>query len=265
MTVENDKDWIPLGSLENASSDLSFHAYTNTTPTSEANKGYTFVAEAFSGDIYLPASQWKLRIIGPYTPLPYLARDSPCSTFSVKEFRDYYIPNDKNILFRYSVKVASAHPVTIQVRTSKPDVFIKLQVLESEEAMVNSLGRGQAIIPVFTFLGNEKTVSSQSNKKVLPYHSPSKKEPEVYVKKKSTQGSQKPYKSRRGSGLTDSAPPLEDEVITVLPTTEENSNMPQQDYKYIVQCLVLHNSWPLTENQSMFVQALKDLEKKDIK
>lgn len=38
-----------------------------------------------------------------------------------------------------------------------------------------------------------------------------------------------------------------------------------QTYKYIIQCLVLYNSWPLTENQQMFVQALKELEKSDIK
>ena len=38
-----------------------------------------------------------------------------------------------------------------------------------------------------------------------------------------------------------------------------------QVYKYIIQCLVLYNSWPLTESQQMFVQALKDLEKNDNK
>ncbi|EHA98540.1 Calpain-7-like protein [Heterocephalus glaber] len=229
-------------------------------------KGYTFVVEAFSGDMYVPASQWKLRLIGQYTPLPFLARDSPCSSFSTKEIRGYYIPNNKKILFRYSVKVALVHPVTIQVRTSKPDAFIKLQVLENEETVVSSIGRGQAIIPAFTFLGNEKPMSSQSNKKVLPYHSPSKKESEMYAKKKSSQGSQKAYKSRRGSGLVDIAMPLlEEEVISVPSIAEENSNTPQQDYKYIIQCLVLYNSWPLTESQLIFVQALKDLEKKDIK
>lgn len=224
------------------------------------------MVEAFSGDMYVPASQWKLRLIGPYTPLPFLARDSPCNSFSIKEIRDYYIPNEKKILFRYSAKVALVHPVTIHVRTSTPDAFIKLQVLENEETVVSSIGRGQAIIPVFTFLGSEKPVSSQSNKKVLPYHSPSKKESEVYAKKKSAQGSQKPYKSRRGSGLVDNVTSLlEEEVISVPPTTEENANTPQQDYKYIIQCLVLYNSWPLTESQLIFVQALKDLEKKDIK
>ena len=64
-------------------------------------------------------------------------------------------------LYRYSVKVALQHPVTIQVRTSKPDVFVKLQVLENEEIAVSSIGKGQALIPAFYFLGNEKALSSQ--------------------------------------------------------------------------------------------------------
>lgn len=66
-----------------------------------------------------------------------------------------------SFLTRYSVKVALVQPITIQVRTSKPDAFIKLQVLENEETMVSSTGKGQAIIPAFTFLGNEKSVSFQ--------------------------------------------------------------------------------------------------------
>ena len=64
-------------------------------------------------------------------------------------------------LYRYSVKVALPHPVTIHVRTSKPDVFIKLQILENEEVIVSSTGKGQAIIPAINFLGNEKVLSSQ--------------------------------------------------------------------------------------------------------
>lgn len=64
--------------------------------------------------------------------------------------------------YRYSVKVALPHPVTVQVRTSKPDVFIKLQILENEETIVCATGKGQAIIPAFNFLGNfEKALSSQ--------------------------------------------------------------------------------------------------------
>ncbi|XP_047713957.1 androglobin isoform X3 [Prionailurus viverrinus] len=228
-------------------------------------KGYTFVAEAFTGDTYVLSSRWKLRLIGSYNPLPCLSRDSPNNTFTIKEIRDYYIPNDKKILFRYSVKVASPHPVTVQVRTSKSDAFIKLQVLENEETIVSSIGKGQAIIPAINFLGSEKVVSSQSSKQILAVQTSSKKEQELYTKKKSTQGSQKSYKGRTVSATVDTGQPILDEEPISMPTIEENASMPQQVNKYIIQCLVLYNSWPLTKSQMAFVQALKEMEKNDSK
>ncbi|XP_060044689.1 androglobin isoform X1 [Erinaceus europaeus] len=228
-------------------------------------KGYTLVAEAFTGDNYVASSRWKLRLIGPYTPLPCLSRDFPCNIFTIKEIRDYYIPNDKKILFRYSVKVALPHPVTIHVRTCKPDVFIKLQILENEEAIVSTTGKGQAIIPAFNFLGNEKNLSSQSSKQFLTTHILPKKEQELFIKKKSTTGSQKSFKSRPGSAAMDTGLPIMDEEPVAVPTVEENTSTPQQVYKYIIQCMVLFDSWPLTESQLAFVQALKDLEKNDSK
>ncbi|KAF6112550.1 androglobin [Phyllostomus discolor] len=227
-------------------------------------KGYTFVAEAYTGDSYVSSSRWKLRLIGSYNPLPSLSRDFPSNAFAMKEIRDYYIPNDKKILFRYSVKAALQHPVTIQVRTSKPDVFVKLQVLENEEIAVSATGKGQALIPAFFFLGNEKALSSQSSKQILSIHAPTKKEQESFTKKKSVQGSQKSNKGRPGSALVDSGQLILEEETTPA-TIEENTSTPLQVYKYIIQCLVLYNSWPLTESQQMFVQALKDLEKSDIK
>ncbi|XP_004044850.4 androglobin [Gorilla gorilla gorilla] len=228
-------------------------------------KGYTFVAEAFTGDTYVAASRWKLRLIGSSAPLPCLSRDSPCNSFAIKEIRDYYIPNDKKILFRYSVKVLTPQPATIQVRTSKPDAFIKLQVLENEETMVSSIGKGQAIIPAFHFLKSEKGLSSQSSKHMLSFHSASKKEQEVYVKKKAAQGIQKSPKGRAVSSIQDIGLPLVEEETTSTPTREDSSSTPLQNYKYIIQCSVLYNSWPLTESQLTFVQALKDLKKSNTK
>uniref|UniRef100_A0A7N5JLJ1 Androglobin n=1 Tax=Ailuropoda melanoleuca TaxID=9646 RepID=A0A7N5JLJ1_AILME len=228
-------------------------------------KGYTFVAEAFSGATYVPSSRWKLRLIGSYNPLPCLSRESPCNTFTMKEIRDYYIPNDKKILFRYSVKVASPHPVTVHVRTSKPDVFIRLQILENEEIIVSSTGKGQAIIPAVNFLGSEKVASSQSSKQILLTHAATKKDQELYIKKKSTQGSQKSYKGRPAGAIVDTGQPILEEETVSMPTIEENASTPQRVNKYIIQCLVLYNSWPLTESQQAFVQALKELEKNDSK
>ncbi|XP_058163591.1 androglobin isoform X3 [Dasypus novemcinctus] len=228
-------------------------------------KGYTFVAEALTGDAYVSGSRWKLRLLGPFNPLPCLSREIPCNTFAIKEIRDYYIPNDKKVLLRYSVKSALPHPVTVHVRTSRADVFIKLQILESEETIASTTGKGQALIPAFSFLGNEKTLSSQSSKQILSTHAASKKEQEIYVKKKSAPGSQKSYRGRPGSAVVDPGQPILEEETTSAANIEENVSTPQQVYKYIIQCLVLYNSWPLTESQLTFVQALKDLEKIDIK
>lgn len=65
--------------------------------------------------------------------------------------------------------------------------------------------------------------------------------------------------------MTETGMPLLEEEVMSVPTIEENSSTPQQCYKYIIQCLVLFNSWPLNETQLTFVQALKDMEKIDIK
>lgn len=62
--------------------------------------------------------------------------------------------------FRYSVKVTAPHITTVQVQTSKSDVFFKLQVLDNEEEIVSVTGKGHAVIPAFNFLSNETHLSS---------------------------------------------------------------------------------------------------------
>ncbi|MXQ82503.1 hypothetical protein E5288_WYG009797 [Bos mutus] len=102
-----------------------------------------------------------------------------------------------------------------------------------------------------------------ASKQILSAHAALKKEQDLYIKKKSA-GGQKSYK-RPGSAIVDTGQPIMDEDTSYIPTIDENASTPQQVYKYIIQCLVLYNSWPLTESQQMFVQALKDLEKNDNK
>lgn len=63
-------------------------------------KGYTFMAEAQTGDSALAAGKWRLRLIGSYNPLPSLSRDAVNNSYSTKEIKDYYIPNGKHIIFR---------------------------------------------------------------------------------------------------------------------------------------------------------------------
>ncbi|KFP08158.1 Androglobin, partial [Calypte anna] len=124
-------------------------------------KGYTFMAEASTGDQPVAAGRWKLRLIGSHRPLPLLSREAVNDAYSAREIKEYYIPNDKNVMFRYSVKVTVPHVATVQVQTSKSDVFIKLQILDNNEEVVSVTGKGHALIPAFNFLSNEPFLSAQ--------------------------------------------------------------------------------------------------------
>lgn len=57
------------------------------------------MAEAHTPDTPLVGAKWRMRLIGS-CDLPDLAREAPLNNFSVKEFRDYYIPNDRNVICR---------------------------------------------------------------------------------------------------------------------------------------------------------------------
>lgn len=50
---------------------------------------------------------------------------------------------------------------TVQVQTSKSDAIIKLQVLDAEEEMVSTIGKGHAVIPAFNFISAERPLSGQ--------------------------------------------------------------------------------------------------------
>ncbi|KAF7253297.1 Androglobin [Varanus komodoensis] len=230
------------------------HLYTKN------KKGYTFMAEVQTGESPMMAGKWRLRLIGSYNPLPVLSRENVNNLYSIKEVKDYYVPNDKHIIFRYAVKVTVPLIATVQVQTSKSDVIIKLQVLDSEEEMVHSIGKGHAVIPAFHFISAERPLSSQSSKGGVVQNVP-KKEPEVVPKKKGAITAQKNVKS--SVKATQEGPVSSEEEPITLSVIDEN--LVQQPHKYIIQASVLYNSWPLNESQLIFVQALKELEKNEIK
>ncbi|KAH0622366.1 hypothetical protein JD844_024615 [Phrynosoma platyrhinos] len=233
------------------------HLYTKN------KKGYTFMAEVQTGELPVMAGKWRLRLIGSCNPLPVLSRDIVNNLYSIKEVKDYYVPNDKHIIFRYAVKVTIPLIATVQVQTSKSDTIIQIQVLDSEEEMVNSVGKGHVVIPAFNFMPSERPSSSFSTGSkggVVP-NTP-KKEAEVVVpKKKGAIAAQKNIKS--SMKMSQEGPVSTEEETITVPVIEEN--IPHQPHKYIIQASVLHNSWPLTESQMIFVQALKELEKNEIK
>uniref|UniRef100_A0A8B9TAD0 Androglobin n=1 Tax=Anas platyrhynchos TaxID=8839 RepID=A0A8B9TAD0_ANAPL len=243
------------------------HVFFKVTPQvyPKNKKGYTFMAEARTGDLSMAAGRWRLRLIGSHSPLPFLSREAVNNIFSTKEIKEYYIPNDKHIMFRYSVKVTAPHITTVQVQTSKSDVFFKLQVLDNEEEIVSVTGKGHAVIPAFNFLSNETHLSSNGSKTQI-IQSITKKDSETGAfKKKGHISTPKDTKASFKPGpLKEGLYTLEEESL-LLENFENNHGSPQQCHKYIIQALVLYNSWPLTESQLLFVQTVKEMEKNEIK
>ncbi|EOA99832.1 Uncharacterized protein C6orf103, partial [Anas platyrhynchos] len=243
------------------------HVFFKVTPQvyPKNKKGYTFMAEARTGDLSMAAGRWRLRLIGSHSPLPFLSREAVNNIFSTKEIKEYYIPNDKHIMFRYSVKVTAPHITTVQVQTSKSDVFFKLQVLDNEEEIVSVTGKGHAVIPAFNFLSNETHLSSNGSKTQI-IQSITKKDSETGAfKKKGHISTPKDTKASFKLGpLKEGLYTLEEESL-LLENFENNHGSPQQCHKYIIQALVLYNSWSLTESQLLFVQTVKEMEKNEIK
>ncbi|XP_069788343.1 androglobin isoform X3 [Narcine bancroftii] len=225
------------------------HIYTKN------KSGYTFMAEAHTGSLTVPAGKWKMRLIGSKYPLPTLSSETVNSNFTMKEIKSYYIPNDKNLLFRFQVNVNATHLTTIHVQTSKSDVYIKLQILDQEKEVAKTAGKGHVVIPSFMFHHSLRYSTSQkSSVKQLDTLSVQG------GSKKSESTSSKTGKGSSKSG-SDQRSTLKDEGSSLLaPFTEEIPLATEVIHKYIIQALVLHKSWPLNKNELIFAKSQKDMD-----
>ncbi|XP_028996143.1 androglobin isoform X2 [Betta splendens] len=197
--------------------------------------GYTFVAEAITPESIPVGAKWTMRLIGSREPLPSLSRETANSAFSVREFRDYYIPNDKSIVCRYFVQVTTDVLGTILFQTSKPDVLIHLSILDHEEEVAGKTGRGCVAIPVFEFMNGKD--EKDHDQETLPT--------EVVDA------------SQQGAGM-DSAAGKSVPSQCRLPSETAG-------HKYMVQAEVLHKSWDLDESQLAFVCMLREQEKNELR
>ncbi|XP_077977911.1 androglobin-like isoform X2 [Glandiceps talaboti] len=232
-------------------------------------RGYTFVAEARTTDMPLAGGKWRMRMIGSLSPLPQPMRENLNSTFNVKEIRDYYIPNDSNIILRYSVKVTEDQIASVQLSTSKLDVYILLQILDNEVKVTETIGKGHVVIPAFTFLRDREAGEDQPTRRSSSrasqrggsklHTSLSSSSVSSGKKRQESAGSRDGRTSRgsRGSGDLHRT----DDDIDVGSDKEQEP----KPHKYIIQAKVLRKSWPLSESSWAFVQVLKDLEKNDLK
>ena len=95
-----------------------------------------------------------MRLIGssPALIAPRGAKTEIAAQFETREARDYYIPNENKTILRYKVTVSEDHMSTLQLTTSKPDVFLKLAIYDNGEEVISVHGKGTALISAFMFL-----------------------------------------------------------------------------------------------------------------
>ncbi|XP_067900614.1 androglobin [Heterodontus francisci] len=229
------------------------HVYTKNS------SGYTFMAEAQTGSLPVPPGKWRLRLIGSRHPLPVLASDTVNSNFSMKEIKSYYIPNDKNIIFRFQINVNATHISTLHIQTSKPDVYIELQILDQEKEVAKATGKGHAVIPSFLFYS-----SLGRSFAYTPSRKPSDTPGGGGGKKMGSTSSNKTARSSPKTSEQKSSFFIDEGSSNLSPFTEMQASLPKVPHKYIIQALVLHRSWPLTESELIFAESQKDMDSNEI-
>ncbi|TSL47640.1 Androglobin [Bagarius yarrelli] len=130
--------------------------FFNSVPpfTYTPNKaGYTFVA--YTEETAVVGGTWRLRLISSGQHLAKLARQEPASNFVVKEFKDYYLPNKKNVICRHALSILGDVCITVQFQASKEQVCIKLSILDNEKELISKTGQGHVVIPVYCLSANE--------------------------------------------------------------------------------------------------------------
>uniref|UniRef100_A0A674P1Q5 Globin domain-containing protein n=1 Tax=Takifugu rubripes TaxID=31033 RepID=A0A674P1Q5_TAKRU len=208
-------------------------------------RGYTFVAVAVSPQTPPDGAEWRMRLIGEKNLLPILAHEPPLSTFTAKELQDHYIPNEKSIVCRNSVQVRADVLATVQFQTSKPDVTVRLSILDQEREVISKTGKGHVTIPAFFFLANKDMKVTDGEKQDT---SPTQVEG-VKVSDASTQGHQDDVTFGAAASPSD----------RLQPPTEP------RDHKYVVRAEVLYKSWQLDEAELTFVQQLRESQRNEMR
>ncbi|XP_061785784.1 androglobin isoform X1 [Nerophis lumbriciformis] len=203
--------------------------------------GYTFVAEVMTIELPPAGAKWTMRLTGTREPLPKLSQPTTLSTFSVQEFQDYYIPNNRNIICGYAVKVTTPVPATLHFQTSSPSVMIRLFIMDHESEVASATGQGVAVIPVFNFLPSKEEepiapscAVEEENQNISPTP-----ENEIKVLDGSQQEEEDSTSGKSDVAADHSPPP------TWLP-----------EHKYLVKAEVLRQSWDLDDSQLAFAHLL---------
>ncbi|XP_076445485.1 androglobin-like [Babylonia areolata] len=221
-------------------------------------KGYTFVAEARTLNQPLISGAWRMRLIGSSAVLPTPRSGEVTSSFVTKEVQDYYVSNPKDILFRYTVKTSEDQLVSIQVSTSRTDVYLRLCVMDDDQELTSATGKGHVVLPAVILHRDLQAPTEEVGLAPVP----------MLDIRRPSRSSEKMLIIRTGffdvtmfiqwlsPGL------LRDSHFSDLALSE---GVEEKVHKYVIQASVLKNSWPLSEEDLTFINKLMEDEKNELK
>ncbi|CAF0778069.1 unnamed protein product [Brachionus calyciflorus] len=241
---------------------------------SKNKRGYTIIAEARISDQPVGAGRWRLRLIGSSSALlaPRANKPEIISSFDIRDTRDYYIPNDNKVIMRYKVVVSDDHLTTLQLTTSKPDVYIKFTIYDNGEEILSVTGKGTAVIPAFIFMkdrdinengqlqsrpGSKTFSTGRASKAITNTTSETKIKDSKNKRSSSANSNDVKLDTKLGHSRSSSRQSLAGEI--------EEEEPSKQNHRYILEAVVLKNSWPLSPSQWSFVNTLKESEAADLK
>ena len=53
--------------------------------------------------------------------------------------------------------------MSLQLTTSKPDVYVKLQVLDQEKEIMSAVGKGHVVLPAYIFLKDTTAILTEES------------------------------------------------------------------------------------------------------
>jgi len=209
------------------------HLYTKN------QNGYTMVCEMKTGEMPLVGGRWKLKLIGQQPPqLQPITHIE--SNFVIKEFKGYYIPNEKFTIFKYTAHCKVSQVVSIQIQTSNKQAQFKLEIFNKGQIVASRVSKGQMFLPYCFFVGKTK--------------SPAKVEQEKETKD-TEKGKIKGNRNKKEVKKEET--PKDDKRKDSKHETEEEDI---ENRMYYIKVTLLNYSWRLNADELQFVEKLKEQE-----
>eukprot|EP01137_Pigoraptor_chileana_P032726 Opistho-2@22572 len=217
------------------------------------SRGYTFMGDGRCPQAIMPG-RWRLRIISsPAPPIPLLPEIA--TKFSSLDFDGAYVHNKHSTLFRFTVRIDADHPVTIQLGTSQPSVYIKLQILDNNEEVASATGRSHALIPAFLFQSDPRADSRADADVAPPAKESSAKESsakESSAKERETKESKEREREREREREKQASATTSMSALNLDTTNDGDSDSiisenirEYKPHKYIIQATIERKSWPI--------------------